>query len=52
MSTTSITKEFGISKTGKTVVTIAGFVALELLLVYGLIPVGIFLWRMLVCPEC
>lgn len=50
MSTITITKEFEVSKTGKTVFTVTGFVALELLLIYALIPVGIYFWRLLTCP--
>jgi hypothetical protein len=44
------TKEFAVSKTGKTVITVAGIVVLELAIVYGLIPLGIYFWRLLTCP--
>jgi len=49
MTTITNTKEFAVSKTQKTVLTITGFVALELLLVYGLIPVGVTLWQLIAC---
>lgn len=49
MTTITNTKEFAISKTQKTILTITGFVALELLLVYALIPIGVTLWQLLVC---
>jgi hypothetical protein len=49
MTTLTRTKELALSATGKKVLAIAGFVALELLIVYGLIPVGISLWRLLTC---
>jgi hypothetical protein len=50
MTALTKTQEFAISKTGKTVMAIAGIVALELLLVYALIPVGVNLWRVFTCP--
>ena len=49
MTTITNTKEFAISKTQKTILTITGFVSLELLLVYGLIPVGVTLWQIIAC---
>jgi hypothetical protein len=50
MTAITRTKEFAISKTGKAVMAIAGIVALELLLVYALIPTVVHLWRVFTCP--
>jgi hypothetical protein len=50
MTAITKTKEFALSNTSKTILAIAGIVGLELLLVYGLIPVGIYFWRLLTCP--
>ena len=49
MTTITKTTEYTMSKTGKTVLIVAGIVVLELVTVYGLIPYGITLWRMLTC---
>ena len=43
------TQEFTVSKTTKTVLTIAGLVVLELSIVYGLIPASVYLWQLLAC---
>jgi len=50
MITLTRTKELALSKTGKTLLSVAGIVLLELILMYGLIPVGINIWRLLTCP--
>jgi hypothetical protein len=50
MTTLTRTKEFAISTTAKTVITVVGLVVLELAVVYGLIPIGIYFWRLLTCP--
>jgi hypothetical protein len=31
---------------------IAGIVAIQLAALYALIPVGVYVWRLLVCPSC
>jgi hypothetical protein len=50
MTATTKTKEFAISKTTKAVATITGIVALELLLVYALIPGIVYIWKLFTCP--
>jgi hypothetical protein len=50
MTTLTRTKEFIISETGKKVLAITGFIAIELLIVYGLVPIVIYFWRLLTCP--
>ena len=50
MTTLTRTKEFAMSKTGTVVLTLATVVITELVIVYGLVPLGISLWRLLTCP--
>jgi hypothetical protein len=50
MTAITKTKAFGLTTTQKTVLAITGLVALELLLVYALIPGAISLWRVFTCP--
>ena len=50
MTTTTKTAEFGLTKTQKTGIVIAGIVILELAIVYGLAPLALSLWRVLTCP--
>jgi len=49
MTTITSTKEFAISKTQKTVLSVAGLVALELLLFYVFAPIGLKLWQLIAC---
>jgi hypothetical protein len=41
-----------LSKTTKTWLSISAIVAVQLATIYLLIPVGIELWRSIVCPGC
>jgi hypothetical protein len=44
------TKRLEISKTAKSVLAIAGVVISQLVIVYALIPAGVYLWR--ICTGC
>ena len=48
--TKPITRTVEISKTAKAVLSIAGVVIAQLLIVYALIPAGIYVWR--ICTGC
>lgn len=44
------TKAISINKTAKAVLSIAGIVVSQLVIIYALIPAGIYLWR--ICTGC
>lgn len=48
--TRPITKRLEISNTAKSVLAISGVVISQLVIIYALIPTGIYLWR--ICTGC
>jgi len=54
MSTATITipRTIEISKTTKSYLAIAGIVLIQLAVITALIPVGVSIWRSIVCPGC